>query len=66
MRFQAPVELDRVYEPGALREERGEEALPWPDLEDDVLVTEVGQPADDAEDVVVDEEVLPELLARRR
>ena len=36
-----------------------------PDLEHDVVGLQLGEPADHAEDVLVDEEVLPELLLRR-
>ena len=38
---------------------------PGPDLEHDVVGVELGEPGDDAEDVVVDEEVLAEGLLRR-
>ena len=43
----------------------GEDAEPGTDLEHDVVGAELGQAADDAEDVLVDEEVLPEVSVRR-
>ena len=45
---------------------RVSDAEPRADLEDDVGRVELGQPGDDAEDVVVDEEMLPEGLLRLR
>jgi hypothetical protein len=43
---------------------RGQHAEPRPDLEDDVVGVELGEPADHPEDVLVDEEVLAEFLVR--
>ena len=48
----------------AVGEVAGEHAEPRADLEDDVCRVEGGEAADHAEDVVVDEEVLAELLLR--
>ena len=42
-----------------------EDAEARPYLQDDILRPELGQAPDDAEDVLVDEEVLPERLLRR-
>ena len=41
-----------------------EHAEPWADLEHDIVLAELGEPLDHAQDVVVDQEVLPERLAR--
>src|SRR5207237_579715 len=48
----------------AIGEIRREHAEAGPDLEHDVCLVELGEPADHAEDVLVDEEVLTELLLR--
>ena len=50
----------------AVGEEGREHAEARPDLEHDVLGAELGEPADHAEQVLVDEEVLAELLLRGR
>ena len=63
--FERAVELDCVHARDAVGEIGSEDAEPRADLEHDVLRPERGQAADDAEDVLVDEEVLPELLLRR-
>ena len=47
-----------------VREIAREDAEPGTDLEHDVLRLELGEPTDHAEDVLVDEEVLAELLLR--
>ena len=59
-----PVELDCVDVSGAIGEAAGEDAEAGPDLEHDVVVVELGQSLDHAEDVLVDEKVLAELLLR--
>ena len=51
-------------EPDPVGEVRGEDAEAGANLEDDVVRLQVGETADHAEDVVVDEEVLAELLPR--
>ena len=64
VRLERAVDLDGVDERDALGEVAGEDAEARADLEDDVGGVELGEPADDAEDVLVDEEVLAELLLR--
>ena len=64
VRRERPVELDRVNVPGAVGEAPGEDAEAGSDLEDDILGAELGEPLDHAEDVLVDEEVLAQLLLR--
>ena len=66
VRLERRVELDRVHVRDALGEVAREHAEPGADLEHDVVRLELGEPADHAEDVLVDEEVLAELLLRRR
>ena len=61
MRLERAVELDRVHARDSLGEVVGQDAQARPDLEHDVVGVELGEPPDDAEDVVVDEEVLSEL-----
>ena len=58
------VELDRVHLCDPVCEIRGQHAEPGPDLEHDVVAVELGEAADHAEDVLVDQEVLAELLLR--
>ena len=65
VRLEAAVELDRVDRRDAVGEVAREDAEPGPDLEHDVARLELGEPADHAEDVLVDEKVLAELLLRR-
>jgi len=45
-------------------EVRGEDSEPGPDLEHHILGVELGEAPDDPENVVVDQEVLPEGLVR--
>ena len=61
MRLEPAVELDGVHARDSLGEVFGQDAQARPDLEHDVVRLELREPPDDAEDVVVDEEVLPEL-----
>jgi len=56
---EAPVELDRVDVRGRLGEAPGQHALARPDLEHDVVWTELGVADDRVEQVGVGEEVLP-------
>jgi hypothetical protein len=62
--LETAIELDRVHMGDAVCEVASEHAETGPDLEHDVVRLEPGQPADHAEDVLVDEEVLAELLLR--
>ena len=62
LRTERGVDLDGVDLPHAIRQERRQDAETWPDLQHDVVLVKVGETADDAQDVLVDEEVLPELL----
>ena len=61
MWLEPAVELDRVHARDSLGEVFGQNPQAGPDLEHDVVGVELGEPPDDAEDVVVDEEVLSEL-----
>ena len=61
MRLEPAVELDRVHARDSLGEVFGQDPQAGPDLEHDVVRVELGEPPDDAEDVVVDEEVLSEI-----
>ena len=65
VRLEPAVDLDRVDVRDALGEEARQHAEPGPDLEHDVGGVELGEPLDHAEDVLVDQEVLAEALARR-
>ena len=56
------VELDCVDVAGPVGQALREHAQAGPDLEHDVLRAELGEALDHAEDVLVDEEVLAELL----
>src|SRR6266498_4102477 len=58
------VDLDRMHERDAVGEVARQDAEPGADLEHDVVRLEPGEPSDHAEDVLVDEEVLAELLLR--
>ena len=64
VRLERAVDLDGVDERDALGEVAGEDAEARADLEDDVGGLELGEAADHAEEVLVDEEVLAELLSR--
>ena len=61
MWLEPAVELDGVHARDSLGEVFGQNPQAGPDLEHDVVRVELGEPPDDAEDVVVDEEVLSEL-----
>ena len=63
-RLERAVDLGGVNPGDAVGEVAGEYAQPRPDLQDDVGRVELGQSPDHAEDVLVDEEVLAELLLR--
>ena len=65
VRLERAIELDSVDPRDPVGEIHGEHAEPRPDLEHDVIGVELGEPSDDAEDVLVDEEVLAELLLRQ-
>ena len=65
VRLEAAVELDRMHEPDALGEVAGEDTEAGADLEHDVVFLELRESADHAEDVFVDQEVLPQLAVRR-
>ena len=65
MRFEAAVELDGVDEAHTFGEIHGEDAEAGTDLEHDVFGAELREAAHDAEDVVVDQEVLAELAVGR-
>src|SRR4029079_510801 len=57
-RLERAVDLYDVEVPDPRSEVLAQNAEPAPDLEHDVFVVQLGRPADDAEDVVVDQEVL--------
>jgi hypothetical protein len=63
--LEAAIELDGVDVRDARREVARQHAEARPDLEHDVVPFQLREPADDAEDVLVDEEVLPERLFGR-
>ncbi len=65
VRLERAVELDGVDVVDAVGEVAREDAEPRSDLEHDVCSVELGEPADDAEDVLVGQEVLAEPLLRR-
>ena len=65
VRLERAVDLDRVHEPDPLGQEAREDAEAGADLEHDVGRFEVREPLDHAQDVLVDQEVLAELLLRR-
>ena len=62
--YERAVDLDSVDERDASGEVAGEHAKARADLQHDVVRVQLGEPADDAEDVLVDEEMLAELLLR--
>ena len=61
---QPLVDLDHVHVRHALGQVLGQHAEAAADLEHDVAAVELGRAADHAEDVRVDQEVLPELAVR--
>ena len=63
--LERTVELDGMDVRDAFREVTSEDSEARPDLEDDVIGLEIAHPSDDAEDVLVDEEVLAQSLLRR-
>ena len=65
VRLERAVELDGVDARDALGEVLREDAQPGTDLEHDVVLVELGEAPDHAEDVLVDEEVLAEIAVRR-
>src|SRR3954454_10343444 len=65
LRLERSVELDSHDTRDAVGEERGEGSEPRADLENHVVAVELGEAADPAEYVLVDEEVLAEVLLRR-
>ena len=65
MWLERAVELDGVHARDSLGEVVGQNPQAGPDLEHDVVSVELGEAADDAEDVVVDEEVLAEVAVGR-
>src|SRR5262249_54233603 len=64
LRPEGRVELHRVHLLYAVGEERRQDAETRTDLQNDVALLQLREPSDDAEDVLVDEEVLAELLLR--
>ena len=62
--LETGIELDSVHLCHAVGEIHRERAEPWADLEHTVDGLELREAADHAEDVLVDEEVLAELLLR--
>ncbi len=64
VRLERRVDLDRVHARDAVGEVVRQYAEAGTDLEDDVVLVELREPADHAENVLVDEEVLPERLLR--
>src|SRR5215471_5885457 len=65
MRLEPTVDLGGVDVCDTLGEVARQHAEPRPHLEHDVVRLESCEPADHAENVLVDEEVLPEVLTRR-
>src|SRR5688572_19268361 len=59
-RLEGAIELHRVDDSNAIGEIAGENAEARSDLEHDVVVAELGEAADDSQDVLIDEEVLAE------
>ena len=64
-RLERTVDLDRVNQAHVIREVAREDSETRADLEDDVLRNDLAETADDPDNVLVDEEVLPESLLRR-
>src|SRR5438309_8950817 len=64
-RLERYVEFDGVHLGDPRREEACQHAEPGSYLEHDVAGLELREPADDSEDVPVDEEMLAQLLLRR-
>ena len=62
MRLESMIELNRVHHAACSARYAVSIALPGPDLQHDVISTDVCEAADHADDVVVDQEVLAELL----
>src|SRR5438034_5903711 len=62
LRTERRIELDGVDLLDAVGEKGGQDAQTGADLEHDVALVQLGLPPDHAEDVLVDEKVLPELL----
>src|SRR5262249_58564005 len=60
------VDLDRVHKRDAVGEEAREDPAAGADLEHDVVRGELGEPLDHPQDVLVDQEVLPEFFLRAR
>src|SRR5207253_645450 len=65
VRFERAVDLDGMDVCDTLGEVAREDAAARADLEHDVVRPQLGEPADHAEDVLVDEEVLAERLLGR-
>src|SRR4051794_32257794 len=64
VRRDASIDLGSVDEGDTLREVAREDAESRADLEHDIVLVELREPTDHAQDVVVDEEVLAEALLR--
>ena len=64
VRGEPLVQLDRVHVGDTLGEEPGQHAEPRADLEHDIGLIQAGEPFDHAQDVLVDQEVLPQRLLR--
>ena len=64
--LERPVQLDRLDVPDPVREKVREDAEARPDLQHDVVGAQFREPSDHPEDVPVDQEVLAELLLRKR
>ena len=65
VRLQGAIELHRVHRRDTVGEVHGQNSQAGADLEHDVGGVELGEPARDAEDVLVHEEVLAELAVGR-
>ena len=61
---EAPVDLDGMDVRDASGQKPGQDAEPGPNLEDDIGRVQRGEALDHTEDVLVDEEVLAQRLAR--
>src|SRR5207248_1147814 len=62
LRLERAVDLDGDDPGNVIGQVAREDAEAGPDLEHDVVGPQVGEPADHAEDVLVDQEVLAQLL----